>query len=94
MRKADWALIGYIKRSKNRYRALEFLETPLIPSELGKKMEISLTHASKIIRELNEKKLISCLNEDLKVGRIYQITKQGKRIKKNLLNLTKISDKR
>ena len=77
MSKIDWNTIGYIKRSENRLKALEVLKNPTMPSELGKKMNISLTHASKIIRELNSKKLIKCLNEDLKVGRIYQITKEG-----------------
>ena len=94
MHKIDWALIGYVKRSKNRLRALELLESPLMPSEVGKRMEISLTHASKIIRELNSKKLVSCLNEDLKVRRIYRVSEQGRHIKKQLLNLTKISDKK
>jgi len=78
MTKTNWELIGYVKRSDNRLRALRLLQTPMMPSELGKEMKISLTHASKIVRELNSKKMISCLNKNLKVGRIYQITKVGK----------------
>jgi len=77
-----WGLIGFIKRSKNRQKALKLLESPLMPSELGRRMKISLTHASKIVRELYKKGLIDCLNNRLKVGRIYRINKEGRRVLK------------
>lgn len=80
-----WELVGYVKRSGNRIQALELLKKPMLPSELGREMKLSLTHASKIIRELNSKGLISCLNESLKIGRIYRITAKGT----NVLNKAK-----
>lgn len=54
----------------------------MMPSELSREMKISLTHASKIIRELNSKRIIHCLNEELKVGRLYQLTPLGQEIRK------------
>lgn len=80
MTTTEWILVGFIKRSKNRLQVLKLLEKPMMPSEVSKEMKISLTHSSKIIRELNKKKLIHCLNEKLKIGRIYQITNFGKKI--------------
>ena len=77
---ANWEDIGYVKRSKNRTKALTLLSSPTMPSELAKKMEISLTHASKIIRELYSRKLVECLNDKLKMGRIYQITEKGEKV--------------
>ena len=77
-----WELVGYVKRSANRTKALQLLVTPTMPAELGKHMKISLTHASKIVRELHSKGLIVCLNEGLKIGRIYRITSIGKKILK------------
>ena len=77
---ANWEDVGYVKRSKNRTKALTLLSSPFMPSELAKKMKISLTHASKIIRELHSRKLIECLNDKLRMGRIYQITEKGKRV--------------
>ena len=84
MNDISWDLVGYAKRSRNRARALKLLEKPMMPSEVGKEMRISLTHASKIVRELNSKKLIHCLNEKLKVGRIYRTTKSGSKIIRQL----------
>ncbi len=84
MRNTYWNIVGYVKRSENRINALKLLEKPLMPSELSKRMNISLTHGSKIIRELNSKKIIKCLNEELKVGRIYDLTSLGKNIRKEV----------
>lgn len=75
--KINWDDVGYIKRSKNRTKALRILSRPTIPSELAREMKISLTHASKICRELYRKKMVVCLNENLKVGRIYRISERG-----------------
>lgn len=77
---ANWEDIGYIKRSKNRVKALVFFLVPKMPSELAKEMKISITHASKICRELNSKRLIECLNNKLKMGRIYQTTIKGESV--------------
>jgi predicted transcriptional regulator len=84
MEATDWNLVGFVKRSKNRLKVLELLKSPMMPSELGKEMKISLTHASKIIRELDSKGLIACLNEELKLGRIYRVTKLGEKIIKTI----------
>ena len=70
--------------NKNRIKTMELLTNPLMPSEISKKMQISLTHASKIIRELYKKKLVNCLNESLKIGRIYKLTKKGQRVLKEV----------
>ena len=75
----NWNDIGYIKRSRRRLKALEILAKPQMPSELAREMEISLTHASKICRELYRKKLVTCLNKSLTVGRIYRSTERGKK---------------
>lgn len=78
----DWKVIGYVKRSKNRFEALKLFEKPTMPSELAQQMKISLTHGSKIARELNSKKLIHCLNEGEKIGRLYIITQDGLKVLK------------
>lgn len=87
MQDTFWELVGYVKRSPNRLKALLLLDSPMMPSELGREMKISLTHASKVIRELHSKELVVCLNENLNIGRIYRITAKGKKI------LTEISKK-
>jgi len=76
----DWNLAGWVIRSKNRPQILSLLTIPQTPAQISKKLKISLTHASKTIRELDSKKLIICLNNKSKLGRIYKITQQGEEI--------------
>jgi len=80
----NWNLVGFVKRSKNRQKVLELLEKPLTPSDVAQKLKISLTHASKVIRELNSKGLIECLNEKATMGRIYKRTKEAEDILESL----------
>lgn len=85
MQDTFWDSVGYVKRSPNRLKALQLLDSPMMPSELGRAMKISLTHASKVIRELHSKDLVVCLNENLKLGRIYRTTAKGKKVLKECL---------
>ena len=89
-RGTDWEAVGYIKRSRNRARALAIMSEPTMPSELGKRMGISLTHASKICRELCSKGFIRCLNDSLTKGRIYLVTEKGKKALCVLDSLNKV----
>lgn len=85
----NWNLAGWIIRSKNRPEVLKVLTIPQNPSRVAKKLKISLTHASKTVRELNSKNLIKCLNDKNKVGRIYGITEEGKEILKYIEKIEK-----
>jgi len=76
----NWDKAGWVIRSENRQKVLKLLDVPLTPSHIAKKLKMSLTHASKVVRELENKKLIKCLNEEFKVGRIYKRTKEGNEI--------------
>jgi len=49
-----------------------------MPSKISKDTEISIHHVSRYLKQLKEKKLLICLNEDYKQGRLYKITDLGK----------------
>lgn len=89
MKKINWKLISWIIRSCNRLEILKILDSPQRPTKIAKKLNMSLTHASKIIRELNSKKLIFCLNEQEKIGRLYKLSLKGKKILKYIANIEK-----
>lgn len=61
----------------------------LTPSDIAREIDIRINHVSKYLTELKNKKLIVCLNENAKKGRLYQLTKLGAQIfielKKNKL---------
>ena len=52
----------------------------LTPSEISQKTKLRLNHVSNFLKDLKNNKLILCLNDEDKRGRLYQITELGKRV--------------
>lgn len=73
---ASWVLI-----SSYRNRIMIALGNKLkTPSTLARETGIRLNHISNILGELKNKKLIVCINEDAKKGRLYQTTELGAQV--------------
>ena len=84
MTKSD-RLLGYIKASSYRSKIIRALEgKKLTPIEIAKETNIPLSHVSNTLAELLEKDLVVCLTPELKKGRLYDLTKGGNSILKNL----------
>ena len=74
--------ISLIKNSDYRKRILISLNEVkyLTPSEISNKTKIRLNHVSNFLKDLKDNKLILCLNDEDKRGRLYQITELGKKV--------------
>ena len=73
-----WEIIGYIKVSAIRLKILKSLQDSfMMPSEIARMTGYRTTQISNSLRDLKERKLVQCLNEDAKKGRIYQNTELG-----------------
>jgi predicted transcriptional regulator len=74
--------ISLLKNSDYRRRILESLSQVnyLTPSEISEKTKIRLNHISNFLKDLKDYKLVICLNDEEKRGRLYQITKLGKKV--------------
>jgi len=56
------------------------LETPKTPTQLAKSLKIHLPHVSRALGELESRKLVECLTPAEKVGRIYRLSAEGRRV--------------
>ena len=74
--------ISLLKNSDYRRRILESLSDAnyLTPSEISKSTKIRLNHISNFLKNLKDNKLIICLNNNEKRGRLYQLTELGKKV--------------
>lgn len=79
-------LYGFIIRSKYRKEVFVMLDKPIRPSEIARQLSIRLTHITRELRFLKGKGLIECLNPKERIGRLYQLTKKGKILKKNMIS--------
>jgi predicted transcriptional regulator len=74
-------LIGFVKASNYRFAVLKHLsEKSYTPTELAHLSQINKGHISRTLKELCEKNLAICGNDDAKKGRIYLITDKGKKV--------------
>lgn len=73
--------VAYVGISKVRSNVLKFLGEDLrYPSQIAKELDIRIQHVSTALKELKEKELVECINEDVKVGRLYRTTNKGKQV--------------
>ena len=71
--------ISLIKSSEYRHIVLKAIGNEVItPSEIARKVDLRLNHVSTVLTDLKDKKLVKCLNEETKKGRLYQLTELGK----------------
>ncbi|GLI11552.1 hypothetical protein MARBORIA2_06420 [Methanobrevibacter arboriphilus] len=74
-------IVAYIGISKIRSNILKFIGDDLrYPSQIAKELDIRIQHVSTALKELKEKGLVECINEDVKVGRLYRTTPKGKKV--------------
>jgi len=85
----DWELYSFIVRSDRRKGILVSLNKPKTPTEISKEVKVSVAHVSRTLKEFSKKGIIECLTPKAKVGRIYQLTAEGK----ILLEMLKNSEK-
>jgi len=71
--------ISLIKSSEYRHKVLKAIGNEVItPSEIARKVDLRLNHVSMVLTDLKNKKLVKCLNEETKKGRLYELTELGK----------------
>jgi len=79
-------LAGFILRSEYRKKVFLILDKPIMPSQIAKKLGIRLTHITRELRFLKERGLVECINPKEKIGRLYQLTLKGKKLKRDMKN--------
>ena len=72
---------AYVNISSYRKKAVKSLNDDMkIPTQLAADTGIRRIHISKVLRELKEKGVVECINEEAKRGRLYRLTKVGEDI--------------
>lgn len=68
-------LVGYIMASDYRTKILKSIgENIKIPSAIAEEIGLRTNHVSNVLKDLKDKNLVICLNEDARKGRLYKNT--------------------
>lgn len=71
--------ISFIIRSKNRLKLISIIDDSFkIPSEITEQMGLRYSQVSVILSDLKREGIVECLNEEDRIGRMYQLTPIGK----------------
>lgn len=76
----DWRVLSAVNRSKYRKQALKYLHTvdePRTPTEIARKVDVSMNHVSRALREMNDRELVEVVNPDAPYDRRYRATDRG-----------------
>jgi DNA-binding MarR family transcriptional regulator len=80
----NFEALGKVLASPNKKKVLYSLSYPKTPKEITKDTNLNFPITSKIIKELEELKLIKIENKEFRKGKIIEISNKGKEILKDL----------
>lgn len=76
---------AYVITSKYREKVVQSLaKEDMIPTEIARDSGIRPNHISKVLKELKDKQIVICTNEQDRKNRNYHLTDLGREIAKNL----------
>lgn len=73
-------LISYVIRGKVRYSILQILDKPMTPTQIAHKLKNHRSTISRSLIDMEKKGIVKCVIPNVKLGRLYIITKSGKSI--------------
>ena len=70
--------LSYVKRSSNRKDVIKIIGKRLfMPSEIARIMDLRVNQISAVLSDLKKENIVVCINENEKVGRLYELTPLG-----------------
>lgn len=86
----DWKLYSWLVRGIQRVAIIKVMDRPKMPSRISKEAKqlnekINLNSTSDILRHFVKKGIAVCLNPEQKVGRLYELTRKGKKLREEIL---------
>lgn len=74
---------AYVEISSYRVKTVKAIGDDIkTPTQIAKDSGIHRNHMSKVLKELKEKEVVECLNEEMRKGRLYRLTEKGKELNK------------
>ncbi|MFH0701768.1 MAG: hypothetical protein V2A62_05005 [Candidatus Woesearchaeota archaeon] len=80
-------LINYawIVRGKQRRIIIKVLDRPKTPTLIKEDTNVKVSNVSDVLRAMEKRKLVKCINPKEKLGRLYELTCLGKKIREELV---------
>ena len=84
----DKSLLSFILRGKNRITVLKTIsKEELVSAQIEEETKMYKSHVSRTLKELRDKKLITCVNPKDRYFKFYRITALGKKVLEKILKI-------
>ena len=84
----DWAKYGHVIASEYRKKiVMSLVKGPKTPKQISDETKLYLSHVSHVINELMKKGVVECLTPNLRRGKIFSLSIDGKEIAEQLKKL-------
>jgi predicted transcriptional regulator len=84
MDKKSLDLYSWVIRGTQRIAIVKVLDKLKTPKQLSQETKLKFSNVSDVLNVMKKKELVICLNPKEKTGRLYQLTKKGLKIQKEL----------
>lgn len=81
----DYEKLSYVLRAKTRKKVILIMDKIRMPSELKRELKIEDSNIARTLRELEKEGLIKCLTPKQKMGKLYTLTTEGEKIRKEVI---------
>ncbi|MFH1637604.1 MAG: ArsR family transcriptional regulator [Candidatus Woesearchaeota archaeon] len=78
----DYNKLSFAIRSKNRKKVIMAMSSMKTPSQIKKEIGMEDSNVARALRELEREGIIKCLTPKQKMGRLYELTAEGEKIRK------------
>ena len=77
--------VKYVNNSSYRVKVLKSLGNDVkMPKEIADDSGILPNHISNVLRQLKEKDIVECINPEVRKGRLYRLSEEGKDVLENI----------
>ena len=77
-------LVSYVIRGRARLSILKMLDKPMTPTQIASLQKNHRSTISRSLLDMKKKGIVKCLTPKEKTGRLYVLTKKGKRVLKKI----------
>lgn len=76
---------SWVLRGRQRRAIVKVLDKAKTPTLIKEETKIKVSNVSDVLRAMTKRKLAKCLNPKDKLGRLYELTSKGRKLRKELL---------
>jgi len=78
----DWDLFSFVNNGPRKIAVIKALHSdlPKTPTQIRKEVKCWSSISTKILKQLEDKGLVKCLNPEARTGKLFILTEAGKKV--------------